>query len=287
MGPSALVESPTSEISADEALDSFKSPVPCPVVEPRTWPALPNSVVKSAGRTLQIFEYFDNTRRSARMVDIARELGYPESSTSILLRSLVTMGYIDFDRSDRTYRPTRRVRLLGNWVDTPLFENDRILRLMEDLSAETADTIILASRNGINVQYIHVVQAHTTLRLHLPPGTIRPLAASATGWVLLSALPDLEIAKLVRRINSVAPSLDQVVKVSDLFQTIASIRSEGHVMTRSSVTPGSSILAMPLPSGLTNSPLAIAIGGLSNRMEARSQELITLLNRRIKEGFPA
>jgi DNA-binding IclR family transcriptional regulator len=221
------------------------------------------------------------------MVDIARALHYPESSTSVLLRSLVTMGYIDYDRSNRTYHPTRRVRLLGNWIDEPLFRNGRILHLMDDLSAETSDTIILASRNGLNVQYIHVVQAQTALRLHLPPGTIRPLTTSATGWVLLSALPDLEIAKLVRRLNALAPSLDHVVKISDLLRLIGSIRADGHVVTRSSVTPGATILAMPLPSGLTNSPLAIAIGSPSNRMEPRTQELIALLSRRIRESFTA
>src|SRR3546814_12145725 len=74
---------------------------------------LPTSVVKSAGRALQILEYFDDARREANMIDISRALHYPESSTSILLRSLVALGYLDYDRRKRTYRPNSRVRLLG------------------------------------------------------------------------------------------------------------------------------------------------------------------------------
>src|SRR3546814_12336581 len=62
-------------------------------VPQRNWPRLPTSVVKSAGRALQILEYFDDARREANMIDISRALHYPESSTSILLRSLVALGY--------------------------------------------------------------------------------------------------------------------------------------------------------------------------------------------------
>jgi DNA-binding IclR family transcriptional regulator len=273
------LDSPTGGLPGDS------DPIAAP--DAVDWPALPSSVVKSAGRVLQILEYFDDIHRSAKMVDIARALHYPESSTSLLLRSLVVIGYLDYDRRKRTYHPTRRVRLLGNWVDAPLFRNDRILRLMEDLNAETADTIILASRNGLNAQYIHVVQAQTALRLHLPPGTVRPLVASATGWVLLSSLPDLEIAALVRRANASAPSSEAMVRVPELIRRVEAIRTLGYVATPSSITPGASIIAMPLPQTVTNSPLAIAIGNPSSRMEPRTPALIELLDRRIKERLSA
>ncbi len=49
-------------------------------------PELPPGVVKSAGRVLQIFEFFDEVRREANVVEICATLGYPQSSTSALLR---------------------------------------------------------------------------------------------------------------------------------------------------------------------------------------------------------
>lgn len=257
-------------------------------IKQRSWPRLPPSVVKSAGRALQILEYFDDARREANMIDIARALHYPESSTSILLRSLVTLGYLGYDRRKRTYRPTSRVRLLGSWIDPTLFQDDGgILSIMESLNAETSDAVMLAARNGLSSQYIHVVQARTPLRLHLTPGTMRPIATSATGWVMLSTISDIEIAKLVRRINSEMPSLDGIIKISDLLQRLEGIRRNGYVFARSTVTPGTSVLAMPLPTRLTNSPLVIAIGGPTDRMEAREQELIELLFRRIHEQVAA
>src|SRR5262245_24956505 len=106
------------------------------------WPELPLAIVKSAGRALQVLEYFDDIRQEARMVEIARALNYPESSTSVLLKSLATIGYLSYDRYKRTYIPTNRVRLLGNWIESSLFENDRILNLMRALNDDSEDTII-------------------------------------------------------------------------------------------------------------------------------------------------
>lgn len=277
----------TYELTTEPSIPPVVEALPVQAPGQRDWPRLPSSVVKSAGRALQILEYFDDTRRAANMIDIARALRYPESSTSILLRSLVTLGYLDYDRRKRTYRPTSRVRLLGSWIDPTLFQGDGILHMMEDLNEIAEDAVILATRNGLSSQYIHVVQARTALRLHLTPGTMRPIASSATGWVLLSAMSDIEIAKLVRRINSEVSSLDEVIKISDLLQKLEAIRRDGYCFATSTVTPGSTVLAMPLPARLTKSPLVIAIGGPTDRMEARKPELVDLLSRRIREQLAA
>src|SRR3546814_16050692 len=59
--------------------------------------------VKSAGRVLEILEYFDDLQRQSTVMEIADALGYPQSSTSALLRSLVGMGYLNYDAHARTY----------------------------------------------------------------------------------------------------------------------------------------------------------------------------------------
>lgn len=248
-------------------------------VAPPDWPTLPSSVVKSAGRALQILEYFDDTRDAANLVDVSRALGYPESSTSILLRSLATLGYLDYDRYGRTYRPTSRVRLLGDWIDPKLFEGDAIIRLMERIHAETSGTVVLATRNGLHAQYIYVVQAQSDPIPHLTRGVLRPIAQSAPGYVLLNRVNDIELAKLVRRINADARHFDDVLKVSEVLDHVATVRRDGHIFVRSRIFPGISVLAMPVPAGLASTPLALAVGGPSGQMDGRTPELVDLLRR--------
>jgi len=249
---------------------------------PRTWTRLPKSVVKSAGRVLQILEYFDDVQRAATVVEVAQALGYPQSSASTLLRSLVTLGYLYYSPSGRSYGPTTRVRLLGSWINPPLFEEAKILRLVSDLNAVTGETIVLAVRNGLHAQYIHVAQATTSLRLHLTPGTLRPLAASGAGWVLLTTLPAAEVAKLVRRINAEAPPATAKVDLAGLQARLDDIRMRGHAFSNSTVTPGGAILAMLLPDELSATPLVIGIGGASERMVPHEAELARTMRQTIE-----
>lgn len=251
----------------------------------RAWTSVPPTVVKSAGRALQILEFFDDAQRPAGMTEISRALGYPESSTSILLRSLMTLGYLDYDRYGRTYCPTGRVRLLGNWIAGPLFKNNRISELMNRLNAEIEDTIILAKRNGLFAQYIHVVQARTTLRIHLTPGTMRPITRSMSGLVMLSHLSDGEVARIVRRANAEAESPEDIVSPSHVLQQVATIRRDGFVFGESQVTAGCSMASFVLPTKLSESPLALGVGAPSVRFGGRYDRVVALVKSCIKELF--
>ena len=57
--------------------------------------------VKSAARVFEVLEYFDRIRRAATVMEIARTLDYPQSSTSVLLRSMVELGYLEQDPARR------------------------------------------------------------------------------------------------------------------------------------------------------------------------------------------
>jgi len=51
------------------------------------------SVVKSAGRVLQIMAFFDGIQRAANAQEICATLRYPQSSVSLLLHSMLEMGF--------------------------------------------------------------------------------------------------------------------------------------------------------------------------------------------------
>jgi hypothetical protein len=73
----------------------------CPIAHPRA-----KGTVKSAGRVLQIFEFFDEIQREARVAEIAERLAFPQSSTSILLKCLVDLGYLDYLPEARSFLPS-------------------------------------------------------------------------------------------------------------------------------------------------------------------------------------
>ena len=125
-------------------------------------------------------ELFDDVQREARLSEISKRLDLPASSASMLLHSLVQLGYLSHDRVLRTFRPTPRIGMLGSWTTGALTNDGWFARMLQELSSRTGETISIAARNGIYAQYIRVVQATNALRIHVPTGTRRLLVLTAT-----------------------------------------------------------------------------------------------------------
>lgn len=241
--------------------------------------------VKSAGRVLEILEFFDDIQRQSTVMEIADSLGYPQSSTSALLRSLVKLGYLDYDPLARTYVTSSRVALLGSWVNSHFFAEGAIISAMKELNEMTGDTVILAVRNGLHVQYIHVLQATSPARLHLTLGTARPIAASGAGYALMATMTDHEITRLVMRINAEASGEQELIRVRELLDEVAQVRRKGYAFTCDKVTRGGGIIAAPLPRMNGQARMVIGIGGISEVMRAREDELASALLGQIEQRF--
>jgi DNA-binding IclR family transcriptional regulator len=231
------------------------------------------SVVKSAVRVLQILEYFDEVRGPATIVNIAKALRYPQSSASALLRSMVAMGYLEYDPLERTYLPTDRVPLLGNWINPKLFREGSILRVMENLNRETGAVVVLAARNGDFAQYIHVVDAENPANVLVRLGQRRPIAASGAGWALLAQRQDGEVRKLLHRLNAQASSTQDLVRFDKLSVALAHTRHRGYALSLDQVAAGVGMIAMVIPNTVTHRPLALGLGLSSDELRAREREL--------------
>ena len=149
----------------------------------------------------KIFEFFDDIRRPATAWEICATLGYPQSSVSMLLRSMEAMGYLHHDRVRRSYRPSHRLALSGAWLRGPLAGKGPLQQAMEDLHKLTGHAVLLNQRHGLHGCYIHVVQADLTVG-HVVVGTRRLVTATGSGHTLLSTLPDPAVRRAVLAINA-------------------------------------------------------------------------------------
>lgn len=233
-------------------------------------------VVKSAARVLHVLEFFDDIQRPAAVAEVADHYGWPHSSTSALMRSLVTLGYLGYDASTRRYLPTVRVRLLGDWMPQALLDDGQLGALMESLARQTGETVVLAARNGLHAQYLRVVPGSSTLRMHLRIGTLRPLLASGAGHMLLAGLPDATIRRLVRRHNAEHPEAPPI-DANTLLAAIETCRERSYAVSYNQVTPHAGMIAIPLPARSGEDPLVIALGGPTERLAASEAHYVQVL----------
>ncbi|SDR61652.1 IclR family transcriptional regulator [Paraburkholderia tuberum] len=239
--------------------------------------------VKSAKRVLQILEFFAHNRRSASVGEIVDELDFPQSSTSVLLKSLTKLGYLDYDRQRHVYLPTMRVAFLGEWIHDQLFSDNSLSRITEQLHEKTGATVLIGMQNDIYVHYIHLIQEpQPTVPLYIKPGSLRPLHKAALGKVLLSQKTDVDALAIVRRINGEEPDPDQRVNTTALLAELDQIRRQGYAYTESTVRAGNGVVAMELPTPSSQPPMAIGLGASIEVLKANKNEFIDLLDETVR-----
>jgi DNA-binding IclR family transcriptional regulator len=235
---------------------------------------------RSIKRTLEVLEYFDSEHPAVSVSEISRALGYPQSSTSILLKSLRELGYLHYDKASRSYRPTARVAMLGRGVREKLFGDGSVMAALEEIGQQTGETVILAVSEGIVVRYICVILATNPMRMHLRTGAVRPIIGSAVGHLFLSALPDDELAEEIKRLHRV--QAETLIDDDELMRQIRRIRRRGHSLSTHTVTAGGGIVAILLPGEFNGTRLAIGIGGIAQTITGEESRYVEIMQAAVK-----
>ncbi len=233
--------------------------------------------VKSAERVLSLFEFFAQRQSAATITEIAHALSIPQSSTSMLARNLVELGYLEQDQRKRTYFPTLRIALLSEWMNRKTEVAGPLAKLLDIVRSETEETVILAIRNDIYAQYILVQDSPDPLRLQVQSGILRPMTCCAPGRIILSMLPDAEIQRIARRTNLEVQSNHLVLSEAFVLQKVKEARKLGFAMTDGDMTPGAGSISITLPIPIGQKPLAISVGGPSNRIAEKRGKILDCL----------
>lgn len=235
-----------------------------------------DAVVKSAARVLEVFEFFAKRRSPASVSDVCLALGYPQSSTSVLLKSLLSLGYVSYDAVTRRYSPTTRVALLGNWIEE---SSAGLIGLLEDLRRETGETVVLAQQNGVYVQFVQILDAAGSRRIVLPVGMRYPLAGNAAGRLLLAEMSDAQILRIVRRANAQETRAEDRVDENALLAAIADVRRTGYALTETGLVPGIGMLATFAPPVASQPTLVVGIAAPVERLRQDQEMLLAALRR--------
>ncbi|WP_158812581.1 IclR family transcriptional regulator [Methylocapsa sp. S129] len=238
--------------------------------------------VKSAARAIEVLECFGAAREPKSLKSICEMLRYPQSSTSVLLKTLTVMGYLNYDRRRRVYFPTLKVTALGDWVPQALFGNGRALEAMRDVHSATGETVSIAVKNDIYFQYIKVIQSMHALRFHVSEGTMRPLTQSAVGWLLMSTLKGDDLDNVIRRAN-IAAGKAEAVKVPAMVATVAQARRQGYASAENVPFLGGATLCVLLPMTIQGQPVALGLGGSLERIRANRTRYLAALKRCARE----
>ena len=234
-------------------------------------------MVKSAARVFELLELFDAERRPLRVAEIVERLGVPQSSVSMLLKTLALRGYMEFDAVRREYCPSVRISFLGDWATRLPDQKEGVPDAMRRIFNSTGESVLLGRMNGVLMQYLSVIESEHALRFSPAPGTLRPLHRTAIGIMLMSRMEDKQIGLLLRRYNAEAGTKWPIAKIAETFRAIELAREQGYYESANLATSGAGVIATLLPTPIRGQRLGIGIGGPVDRLHKRRKELLANL----------
>lgn len=132
---------------------------------------------------------------------LARATNLPPSTVSRLTDSLVRLGYLRMDPVSGAYHLTAKNLRLGYPVLANISILGRSQRILDELSADTGLTSALAIRDGLHVAVAATVRGRHLQSVNLAVGGRLPLALSAAGIALVSAMEEPQKHRLIKEIR--------------------------------------------------------------------------------------
>lgn len=241
--------------------------------------------VKSAERVMAILEFFASHQRSASVGKVSRALGYPQSSTSMLLRTLERAGYLSLDKEEAGYRPTLRVLLLGSWMHNELFGEGTLITAIDRLRRKTGHTVLIGVRQGLHVQSVLALRGTRTEAARIPSGVLYPITRSAIGKMLLTLETDSDAERIARSANALEPKARQRVHTPDLVDEIQRCRVHQWSLSENYPFVGHGAIATLLPAVANYPPMGLALGVDMKYLHEHLFELVDDMTEIVRDLF--
>ncbi|OEU87326.1 hypothetical protein DB35_28255 [Streptomyces abyssalis] len=220
------------------------------------------SAVKSADRVLAILDLVAD-RGPVRFTDVTAELGLPRSSAHGLLATLAARGYLELDEETRRYGLG-----LSAWRLSQAYSGHGDLErharpLMEELAAESGETVQLARLEGIHNVYVAIAHSPRPMKLVSHVGSRLHAHATGVGKMLLAGLSPAEARRRLSAEELPRLTDRTVTDVDALMDVLEKVREDGYAEDREEYVEGCRCVAVPV-----HGPGGTAVAAMSVSMPA-------------------
>lgn len=195
-------------------------------VKGATPPANPAGPGRTLLRGLQLLELLASGSDGS-VTDLASTAGLDKGTTSRMLSTLRTAGYVRQDAVTRRYRLSGKILWLAQGYADQLDLRGAAHPHLGALRDAVGETVHLGVREDDRVIYIDKVEAGRSIRLVSTIGHAEPVHTTALGRAILSRLPAVERRRLVRRFDHDARTPNTVTDPDSLLAVLAEAEQRG------------------------------------------------------------
>lgn len=216
------------------------------------------------GKGLAVIEAFGPDRPRMTVADAARASNTTRAAARRCLLTLEQLGYLTHD--GRFFAPTPRMLRLG----AAFLETSALPRLaqphLESARDEVTESVSLAVLEGDWSVFIARAETQRIVSIGVRVGARLPVHASATGRILLAALPDDTVDAVLRRARRRATTPATVVGATELRELVLRARTDGFAYTDEELELGMRSMAVPVRDGRGRTVAAMSVSAFTARV---------------------
>ncbi|MBE0620917.1 MAG: IclR family transcriptional regulator [Burkholderiales bacterium] len=231
--------------------------------------------VKTAGRTLDLFEAFARAGKPLSLSQLARAIDAPVSSCFGIVRTLEARGYLYEVKARGGYYPTKLLFEHARTIASHDPLADRFVPLLEKLREQTGETVLLAKRLDRQAVYLAVLDGLHSIRYSPKVGEFRPLHASASGKALLGGLALALRNELLAGMKLPRVTSRTITSRAALEADLEQARARGWYVTHGETV--ADLMAVAVPVELNGEIYSVALAGPMQRMESAQKRHVKLL----------
>jgi IclR family acetate operon transcriptional repressor len=230
--------------------------------------------VQSVDRALSILETLAEDDEGYRLSDLAVRTGLSASTVHRLLATLESRRFVQFDRAESKWHVGVRSFTVGaSFARRRNFTAQAIpyLRKLRDLTRETANLAV------VDDEFIIVLtrmESREIMRSLTKVGGRVPMVTSGVGKAVLATYSDEDVGAVIRHHGMPRLTEKSIVRPSDLFKELATIRKQGFAIDDEEAEMGLRCVAAVVYNALAEPLAAISVSGLTTRVtDARLPEI--------------
>jgi DNA-binding IclR family transcriptional regulator len=225
------------------------------------------STVRNAVRVLTSFSLEE---RELGVSELARRLGLGRSTVHRLLVTLAADGLLEQNPASGKYRLGLRTYELGMLAAAHMDVREAARPVLARLRDETAETVQLAVLDGREVVYVERLETTQTVRIFGHVGHRNQAHCTSTGKVLLAALPDTELDRLLDGWVLDAKTPYTITDPARLRAELARVRRAGFAENVNETGIGVASVAAPIRDATGAVVAAVSVAGPVMRVDGRS-----------------
>lgn len=183
--------------------------------------------IQSLERAFAILEEVSINRDGITLAELSKKVGLHNSTTFHLVKTMVSLGYMQQVRDSKRYRIGRHLFTLAAGALDELELVNLATPILEELTTATSECSHFAIRSGDNIVVLAKTTGSGMFQLADRVGVVRPAHCTALGKAIIASYTDSQLERFLKTHELRAYTAKSITERDALLKELVTVRRSG------------------------------------------------------------